>query len=214
LRILHLQSPHLHAIKVIIGGGSTMAITGKELERMLGVLTPFSPTHLDHATRAARAAGLFPLGGRGFTAPLLETRQVATFLLGLAATDIPQRLANAAERYAALKPTWSGHGRAPARAKPFQDSATLGDALTALLDGAVDESGLIELVVYRSYPRAIIHCEDRDFFYGLAGKDEIERAGFQPTPSVMAFHYSQGTLAEIAMEMHQDDEPPMRMVRS
>jgi hypothetical protein len=180
-------------------------MTGKELERLLEAMQPHGAAQLDHLGRGLRAAGMMPLGGRGTSAPELDAQAAANMLIALAVAEKPPEGARAVLAYAPMEASASGEGKSR-QARPFLGCATFGEAMQTILASVDTASKVKEVLVFQTWPRALIRCSnsDHDAFYGFADYAAAAAAGYRATPSGPIFRYSGSTLAEIALEIEAE----------
>ncbi len=156
-----------------------MLVTLAELVRDIAYHNPeWRPSDIEQRARLLREAGLLPRGVRGRAGPVVGSRDVATLIVGLAATGKAVEVEAATRDYMALVPS---DQHALAGAPDF------GSALTM----ALEDSQVMELVdrvsICRSWPEAWIVFrvgkkakKIRESYVPLSGKptrrDQIEIA--------------------------------------
>lgn len=185
-------------------------MVGKDLERALALFAPLSIAALDHTGRALRSASLLPLGGRGIQAPHVTAQHASHMLIGAAASDVPQDAPAHVQIYAPLLPSWSGklsNGR-PDLLRPFGGYGTFGAALTAILSDPELADTVSEVMIYRSWPRAIIVGENplHTGYYGFASYEEAQAAGHRATACALVFHWAGSVLSQLALDLMDEGQ--------
>ena len=170
---------------------------GGQLHRLLmgGILVPFRSAEIDHTSRALRAAGLMPIGGRGPHAAQLTAQHVANLIVGMNAPT--------ASRSAEFVVTWNSTSPADGEAYGFAGCETFGEALTAILEDSNDRLEVANVVINLDWPQAEINLDDgRKFKFG--SPEDARRLGYTTTASHRQFFIGPGALSQIAIHLQEE----------
>lgn len=125
-------------------------MTLAELVRDLGFYNPgWRPSDIEQRARLLREARLLPHAGRGRESPPIGPENVATLLIGLAATSRAVEVVQAVEIYSQLPPVSGG-------SDPLTRAPNFGAALAAVLLDRSLGTAIRDVVVCQSWPEATI----------------------------------------------------------
>jgi hypothetical protein len=132
----------------------------RELELLLGQLTPRSKSDLDIRMRKLRQADLLPKGGRGPNAPNIGARDAAMMIIAICCSRHAVDAADAVPVFASLLPEYNDEA--------FEGAGTFAEALTAALarpetakrirDIEFSLPGNLEPTFSMGFPFCVISC--------------------------------------------------------
>jgi hypothetical protein len=139
----------------------------RELELLLGELTPRSKSDLDIRMRKLRKAKLLPTGGRGPNAPHIGPREAATMLIALCCSRQAVDAADGVLVFASLLPKFIDEA--------FEGASTFAEALTAALARPAAAKRITRIVFSlpgkldpefsRGFPLCVISCGPHHYYY-------------------------------------------------
>ena len=170
---------------------------GGQLHRLLmgGILVPFRSAEIDHTSRALRAAGLMPIGGRGPHAAQLTAQHVANLLVGMNAPTAAQS--------AEFVVTWNSTSPADGEAYGFAGCETFGEALTAILEDSNDQLKVANVVINLDWPQAAINLDNGGKFE-FGSPEDARRLGYATTASHRQFFIGPGVLNQLAIHLQEE----------
>jgi hypothetical protein len=144
-----------------------LAMRARELELLLGELTPRSKSDLDIRMRKLREAKLLPTGGRGPNAPHISPREAATMLIAICCSRQAVDAADAVSVFASLLAKWTDEA--------FEGAGTFAEALTVALarpEAArrIDHvlfslPGKLDAKFSMGFPFCVISCPPHKYYY-------------------------------------------------
>jgi hypothetical protein len=142
-------------------------LRARELELLLGELTPRSSSDLDIRMRKLREAKLLPTGGRGPNAPHIGPREAATMLIALSCSRQAVDAAAGVPVFASLLPKFTDEA--------FEDATTFAEALTAALARPAAAKRITRIVFSlpgkldpefsMGFPFCVISCGPHHYYY-------------------------------------------------
>jgi hypothetical protein len=143
------------------------SMRARELELLLGELTPRSKSDLDIRMRKLREAKLLPTGGRGPNAPHIGPREAATMLIAICCSRQAVDAAQAVPVFASLLPKFSDEA--------FEGASSFGEALTGALSSPeaarrIDHilfslPGKLDAKFSMAFPFCVISCRPHHPYY-------------------------------------------------